>query len=749
MPTKCRLFLSVIYYEPALRWFDSNGDEIADASSVSLKTGEYMKVTVRAYMPNGQVDSGFTSTGWRNWLLPNSTGDAANIQYYNVDDLGQPLSTIDSVKLENGESTFFIKSDEPVNGDAFTFRYTYSSYVSSLKPQGSAIFPVDVQISYGDAPMLESAAIYDRDGDGMGDEIRGWFDMSVDSKPTSPLTSWPVDTAFVPVSTKTITMAWTSGADSITVNTDEKNLPAGILGEGDFRVTVTGESGNQVVTTAALKDRIGPVLQSVTLIPGRNGDPDTLVARFNKEIDLFNGQPFEVVTARQPGRRIVLLESMDLDITGKDYVQLHELASFLNLPFIVEEEYSRQVPVTVIDRLPALASAGEYYDSNGDGVMDSVVFVFSSAITEEQKAMLNFTIPWQSYRGRTIQLMPDPSAWVIDPQDPTRISWVVQSNVDLRDDLTQPPSSLPNAELFIEYPVFAEEFVEHRILTMQDKMAPVIVEAKITYASSADTLLLRFSEPVDADQMTRKDIFLLVHGNDTLVLEPQSLDWSSDGLSVKIALWTGDSKPVTPGDLIIVRGDAPEGAILLDQQGNGPLSNQKPVLIEGSLKHLVASSNFGRLSQARMDSTARLSSMSVNWVNPGVRTDDLQKQGRVGQMVELGQRFLPQLVDRANVSVDSLNPEDVSVIVSTYYFDNLVQYVTDMLFELPCNHPTYFDGNCLQTNKKLFIDWNYQDNTGRFVGTGVYVANFHLFVRYKNVSIEEQRLEEIGVKRTK
>lgn len=170
--------------------------------------------------------------------------------------------------------------------------------------------------------------------------------------------------------------------------------------------------------------------------------------------------------------------------------------------------------------------------------------------------------------------------------------------------------------------------------------------------------------------------------------------------------------------------------------------------MQGGLNQIVQSSNMGTLSTARMDSVAKLGAMSVQFLNQAIRASDLREQGKVGQLVELGQRFLPQLVEQSRVNKDSLDPKDVSIAISAYYFDNHGQYVTDTVLVVECAHPL-FGGNCLDTDQKLFIDWNFKDSRGRFVGSGVYVANFSLFVRYENVTIREERIEKVGVRRTK
>ena len=82
------------------------------------------------------------------------------------------------------------------------------------------------------------------------------------------------------------------------------------------------------------------------------------------------------------------------------------------------------------------------------------------------------------------------------------------------------------------------------------------------------------------------------------------------------------------------------------------------------------------------------------------------------------------------------------------YFDHLGQYVNDTVITVPCNSPK-FGGNCLETDKKVFVNWNFKDHKGRFVGTGIYNVQFKMIVRYENRKIEEQIKDKWGVRRKK
>ena len=149
--------------------------------------------------------------------------------------------------------------------------------------------------------------------------------------------------------------------------------------------------------------------------------------------------------------------------------------------------------------------------------------------------------------------------------------------------------------------------------------------------------------------------------------------------------------------------------------------------------------------------------MNLRYVPGSTTKEDMEKEGALGQLVQLGERFVPQLLDQAQVSadgsydpsvLDSLKPEDVYISFILYYFDHLGQYVNDTVITVPCNSPK-FGGNCLETDKKVFVNWNFKDHKGRFVGTGIYTVQFKMVVRYENKKIVEEIKDKWGVRRRK
>ena len=467
-----------------------------------------------------------------------------------------------------------------------------------------------------------------------------------------------------------------------------------------------------------------------------------------------------------PAKDIVILVGKDFKLKGdyKDSVSLYPGATFTNLPYITSDEYEREVPVKVVDRFPQVENV-EYWDTDGDGVLDQVVAVFDKKLTQADiDSSLYLTLPWYSHRGMMIQLQAQPVDLKLDPKDSTRVVWNVFSTTKLASGVTSISDDLPQANVYTYYRIFDETFVNEGVAPLVDKMAPIISSATLSYGKKADTLLVMFSEPILSEKLKGKDYFSYVHGEEVIELNPTRIDWSPDGLTAKL-VFNGSDGTIMPGDSIMVRKGLKDA--IQDNYGNIAGENPQSVIIGGLLNHLVEATTMGSFdinddspkedADGKTYTLQTVSSVNLRYMPGSTTKEDMEKEGALGQLVQLGERFVPQLLDRAQVSadgsydptvLDSLKPEDVYISFIVNYFDHLGQYVNDTIITVPCNSPK-FGGNCLETDKKVFVNWNFKDHKGRFVGTGVYNVQFKMVVRYEDKKIVEEIKDKWGVRRKK
>jgi hypothetical protein len=605
--------------------------------------------------------------------------------------------------------------------------------------------------------------IKDTEGDGKLDMVEVVLNDPLPSKMT--VTAMAI---VVNGDTLNVTSVPNLNKDRITVDVTSLNFPDKFPEDAYVIVTYTDtETNTSYKRNASLVEVGGHVIKQANAIRNASGQ-DSLFIEFNIDllpadvsqadfIIMLNKNGFDldqVSSVSMPTKNLIIITGDSLGLRGadRDSISLYPSVSFTNLPYMTSDEYSRQIVVKVTDRLPT-ASYVEYYDTDEDGILDQIVTVFPDSISEEDKNKLYMSFPWYSFRGMLIQLQAQPASLEIDPKDPKRVIWNVQSDIKLATGLTSISDEMPQATIYTYYDVMGYTFVAENTSPIRDKMAPVITAANLRYGDGVDTLIVSFSEIVNSSKLSGKDYFSYIHGQDTINLVPSRIEWSNDGSSARLVLNTGFNT-ILPGDsLMMISGK--DGSIK-DNAGNIAGEIPSPVVITGFLNQLVHSVKMGSLNSE--DETLReLSSVSLSYLPSSTRKEDLEEKGVLGHLVELGQRFVPQLIDAAQVDpngevnpsiLDSLDPAKVMLSFSVRYFDHVGQYVNDTVISVACNSPK-FGGNCLNTDQKLFVNWNFKDRSGRFVGAGVYLVQFKLVVRYENKRIEEELIDKWGVRRSK
>ena len=679
---------------------------------------------------------------------------------------------VDVIKKDaNGTVTVFVTADKVVQG-------------GTIKVVGSNSKVIIDNINFFDpVPEAQKGFIKDSNGDMDLDYLEI---LLKDSLPAS----YELDRVQLVVNGDTLEClnpALNENKDRIVVDVGDLNLPdpekfpvegsVAVIyykdknsGATHIRDTKVIKVGSNVIKDAyAIRDFHGKdslFLQfNIELLPVDVGSPEMLVM-LKQEAERYGFDMEQISKVYMPSKDIVILVGDSLGLKGdnKDSVSLYPGVTFVELPYITSDEYDREVPVTVVDRFPAVQNV-EYWDTDGDGILDQIVSVFDAKLSAEAiENTLYMSYPWYSYRGLMIQLQAQPGDLEVDPKDSTRVIWKVHSTTRLAEGVTSISEKLPEAMVYTYYSIFGETFVNEETAPLVDKMSPVVSSATLSYGKKADTLVINFSEPIMTKNLKGDDFFSYIHGNETIELNPTRIDWSSDGMSAKLIL-DGSIATILPGDSLIVRRGDKDA--IRDNYGNIAGENPQPVVIGGLLNHLVESTNMGTFDvdddrvvdeDDKMTHTLQtVSSVNLRYVPGSTTKEDMEKEGALGQLVQLGERFVPQLIDRAHVSadgsydpsvLDSLKPEDVFISFIVNYTDHLGQYVNDTVITVPCNSPK-FGGNCLETDKKVFVNWNYKDHRGRFVGTGVYNVQFKMIVRYESKKIEEEIKDKWGVRRKK
>ena len=98
----------------------------------------------------------------------------------------------------------------------------------------------------------------------------------------------------------------------------------------------------------------------------------------------------------------------------------------------------------------------------------------------------------------------------------------------------------------------------------------------------------------------------------------------------------------------------------------------------------------------------------------------------------------------------SLIPDDaVELYYRTRYYSQFGEYVGGTSNSIKCSDESvYGAGGCLQNKGKIFLAWNMRSNSGRLVGTGVYIARLELKIIVNGETTMHQTRDKLwGVRR--
>ncbi|HSQ41496.1 MAG TPA: hypothetical protein VLM37_04365, partial [Fibrobacteraceae bacterium] len=743
------VFYSFLYYYPILRFstITDEGDtvEITAASELDLLVGEPLLVLVEALRPDGTLDTGFTSKSGRQWLVPE--GDSS-LLFYSVGDSGEMGTEIDSLIISQGTGCFYLTSETPWNGGAFGFHFLMYSQVSSFQPEASVEFPGQIFIRYGDLPAMDSAAIYDTDGDGLGDSVVAWFDQGVDSIPVEPMMSWPMDSILVDASSRGSLITWSSGDSIMGVTVEELSPEAGTVAAGDFAITVTGASGNSVQVSSALTDCIGPVLWSVTILPGYDGAPDTLVALFNKELDstftsggafLINDQLVSVTVISLEGTTGTFV----MDAVSSNWVEAGDTICIAVDGGLVSADgnfpasNNQEILIRSAGGFPPLGGGSGFYDTDLDGRMDCIVVIFSEALGSEKIDSIDFRFVWLDTNGTPFELHPDPEALHWSTASPERLTWNFSADSL---GVAYSKTSIDNLDygygnLIEHWEVNSVSYVDTVAIPMQEFMAPMLVSAYLWPESDrkkrGDSLSLAFSEPVDEASLGTLDFLAFLMGGDTLIdIGKSNAVWSDSNRVLGLNLGAGvalGARP-DPGDSVQILQVDSIG--ITDSLGNAMNQDGRFVLLQGDARVLnTRLSAVGVQSRAEIGDAAPLDEdgnpipVSSSFWDGQTTVADLPS-GTLGILLDISQSTLGD----ADSSEDIL--EHLDRIGMTWHLDiytNLGGFVASNQGTILCNDDG-FDGNCFENRRKVYLSWNLLSEKGRRAGFGVYVAQLSLHV---------------------
>ena len=766
------------FYAPMIRFCkDVDCDTvITDVSEIQLNVGESMPVYVQAVVPmgpdSGKVDAKIDTM---EYLI---SGANENLHFLN--NAGVPLGTVDVngetmlySKIINGKSSFIISSDKAIDVD-----FTLNTSPLPLKDgtyefRTSADFPNAVQfVNYG-LPTLDSAFIYDTDGDGVGDSIAAYFNGQMNGVSLENYEyNWPTGGGYTAFSGEVTPPDHQVGLSGVKTTIPDSS------GKGSLRVHASSSvSGADGTLSTAIQDRIGPVIQTATLEPG-DGEFDYVILSFNKPLDerwtsgygfLLDGVPLS-------------MEAVEKGVGGDDRVWKFKVPKNS-----VKEGHEIEIATSCAkDKCPdglikaadgnktgknnpvKISNSGKnyvdderngFYDKDGDGRMDSATVAFKEPISKKDLEEMEVVLYWLDNQGNVLEIRPDltDTNFVKLSKDGLMLSITVDSTkFDVQRMLTYVDTagidvdSLKYGFAKVTKPVVQADGstkMETYDCTMHDRMSPVIagtfLEPESFQKMEADVLTISFSEPVDRsaleDLAALSDCFKFKVDGQWVSIPFSSLEWSKDGKSVKLHLQNGIplAERLNPADSL--KFDF-EKAGIKDMDGNGVSPKSQPVMVKGDPRVLMQSTSLATLDRAVL--LADRAAFTEKFVNADDPMDDEMKKS-LGILMDIS---FATVMEEDSSGVDKMNLDDVGLSWELKVFTNLGAYVGGASNKVKCSDKKAFDGNCFEHAKKMYVRWNMRSSEGRKVGVGVYVAQFKINVYGAKNSFKVERIYNWGIR---
>lgn len=752
------------FYAPELE-FSVDGEVVTDASKIGGTVGDTVYVDVRAVIPVGP-SAGKTDSTLKKTFYFSLPGESENLEFFSAGEQGSSLKMSDGsirLNIEDGVARFKVVATKSItDGSSFVL----GGFPDPKDPDKFIVndkFPGELQFVNPDMSVLEKSAIFDTDGDGVGDSIAVWFGGNVETDSVeSFFYSWPTDDSFQKYAGREFGGKSVYGLPDIRVSIQKENAA------GAVKACIYSSLGERRDTLkAALQDSIGAVIQTASLIKGA-GKSDTLVLRFNKRVDstwtdgrglMLNGKPVEVHATKKNGLVWSFAVGTGVVSVG-DSVKIVTACEKANCPdgILTAEDgvptakNNQYVKVTNAGKLYLSNENNGFYDRDGDGRMDSVSVGFDMPITADDLKNLELKFYWLNEKGELLEIAPSVKDLVISddglvvgyPLDPEKYG--VMGMLTAIDKSYSKDGSVEYgyAKLINKVTVDGKETEEETSCEMNDYMPPVIAGNFLNPESfqemEPDRFRVTFSEPVDYKNLDlSNDILSFYIDGSWQSCDLGDAQWSDDGRSVIFMMQAGQglTDRMNPADSVRFNNFT---SGLKDVNGNYVSEKSPAVMVKGDPRVVMQTTSMADLTRAEELST-RVKPFTIDHVKSGLSEE---QKASLGVLMDVG--FATIMKDSAGVSVADVSK--IGLKWELYVYTNLGAFVGSASGKIDCDDP-FFNGNCLENPDKLYIRWNMRADNGRKVGVGLYLAKFNIKVFGAEEDFNIERVFRWGVTATR
>jgi hypothetical protein len=755
------------FYVPGVQYcLDKDCDEpISEETKVQLEVGDELKVYVRAYIPIGP-DSAKTDTAVNEkTFYIQSLAAGENLRYYSVSGSELPKRPYGyQIDFYKGRAEFIIRATKAVtDGPVFTI----NSYKYEVAPGDTSFivtetFPADLQFINPDMPILDSAFIYDTNGDGKGDSIGAYFTGRLDSvKMETFFHNWPDGGKF---KEHTGESEWSNKTGVLELTNVKAGIPAD-SGEGSLKVEMSSvNTGAKADAQKTLIDRIGPVILTANLIKGgKDAEVDTLELFYNKPIDtswkegkgyLLNDSPVYLKTITQDVKRWVFVIDTGVVNYG-DSIQIATICKKDCPDGLVKaadgNETGKNNPAVVGNsgRKYADNEKNAFFDRDGDGRMDSASVAFEEPITREILESMEFCYYWLDTNGKLLEIVPDTKDLKLSA-DGTVVGFALNLKKDeypIKEKLTAVDDRSYAADgdrygyvtvTYIEESKGKKDTVKMEI-EMHDRMAPVIsgtfLQPESYQKMASDVFKIEFSEAIDYKSVSTlefEDAFQFYVDGEWKSIPFSSVEWAPDGKSAEIRMESGTRlvERMNPADS--VRLDT-LCVNFVDKEGNGASGNAPAEMVEGDPR--VIMQNYAFASREDIDESAQ-DAITFD-VADHLTSEEAKKN--LGVLMDVSFSTIMDMDSR------EMDLTKVGLEWELYVYTNLGTYVASASQKIRCDDSELFDGNCFENPHQMYLRWNMLADNGRRVAVGAYVAHFRVRVYGAKENFKVERFYNWGI----
>ena len=750
------------FYVPRLR-YTVDGEVVTDKWELpdSVKAGDVITVEVETIIPvgprDGEVDS-LTKT-----FYISLDGGCKNLVFMDLNGNEKTVLADGTIPVDfiNGYAKFLVTATKAIkDGSTFTMNSFKDPATEEFLLKDP--FPGELHFSNPDKPDIERAAMYDNNGDGVGDSIAAWFGGKIESMSLDTFHySWPGP-------------EWEKysgeikGKDGV-YEFPDVNVELLEYNTGAVQAYICYAGDLCEWQAASLVDSIGAVIQSATLLEGK-GDKDTLVVRFSKEMDKswtsgyglkVNGEAIDVEAILKNGTQWAFTVKKGT-VAANDMLKIETSCNKKECPDgiltaadgVPTSKNNQEVPVLNSGRFYVDNDKNGFYDRDGDGRMDSISLGFESPVTQADLDKMEITFYWLDNEGDLVGI-PANSLTSTISDDGTLVGFAVE-NPDafgaggIMKMLTGIDSTYSSdgetnygfVKIINKITVEGKSVADpDSLFGMNDYMAPVISSTFLNPESfqkmEPDKFKISFSEAMDKKNVNLTDDCLAFYVDGQWVhYSLTSSEWSDDGRELVLYMEAGEdlASRMNPADS--VRFDNFTSG-LVDKKGNKVSELSPAVMVEGDPRVIMKTNSFADLNKAE-ELSDRVKPFTIETVKDAKQASD---QSSLGVLMDIGYSTIMEK-DSSGESVP--NMEDIGLHWELYVYTNIGNYVGGASGSIACDDK-FFGGNCLENPDKLYVRWNMRAANGRKVGAGIYLAKFRVKVYGAKEDFKVERIFRWGI----